>query len=202
VIGDIPRPMPALVSRDRPRWTWPVAWSLALASLVLVALLPQRWWNAVWPDGRLAARATEPPPAAFELVELAPGRPPSPIESDESPPTAPTPPRAPEAAWWEVGFRARIVADFAAPPVLPDSLLPRPLLELWGARATTELILAAPDSAVHAQLWWLVQEERLAASDLGGLFTAIARARAYADLRSREAAMFDEFLNETVPVPR
>ena len=197
--------MPALLPRDRSCWTWPAAWSAAAVLLLAALLVPEAWWWLLVPDRDLGRGRAREPAKGLELLDLEILRTPpeivvSPDPRREDRP-APEPPLDP--AWWTRAWNTRIVADLTTSPrALPDSLVPRPLLDILGARGTIELVLARPDSSVRAQLWLLVQEEKLACQDLDGLFSAIAKARAYADLKSREAAMYDEFLLETVPVPR
>jgi hypothetical protein len=196
--------MPALLLRPRPRWTWPLAWSLAALVVALALAIPESWWWLLVPDRPILVTRAAGPAPALRLLELEVITPPPVIEAaPERPQDRPRPEPPLDPDWWTRGWNARIVGDLPATgPALPDSLLPRPLLELLGARAALDLVLSQPDSVVQAQLWWLVEEERLARDDLDGLFTAVARARSYADKMSREAAMYDEFLLETVPVPR
>lgn len=198
-------PMPALIPHRPCRWAWPAAWVGVLLLLTGATLVPETWWWLLVPDRYRGREAELAAPAALELLELEVLPPPPPIaiapDDARREPPAPAPHLDPD--WWTRGWNARIVPDLApARPELPDSLLPRPLLDILGAQATLDLVLAQPDSVVQARIWWLTQEEQLSRDDLDGLFGAIAKARAYADLKSREAAMYDEFINETVPVPR
>jgi len=195
--------MGPLIVRTEPRWRWAAAWVAALAMLLGLTLLPRPWWEAIWPRGRLRPVAAAEAPVAFSVVEVAEVRPPRTVltRPDSTVPIAAGP--VADSAWWVRAWQARVAADFSPPvPALPDSLIPTPLRDLWGARAAVDLILATPDSVVRARLWLLVEAEDLAASDVAGLFAAIARARAHADRRSREADIFDEFLPSTVPVTR
>jgi hypothetical protein len=193
---------------DRPparsRWTWLVSWATSAAILALLVAMPAAWWDAIWPDGVLRDHDQARRPArelALVEVEILRPRPPLRIEP-ESRPRPRRDPLPPDPAWWTQGWNRRIASDFSAPPtVVPDSLVPRPLIDLWGAQATVDLILAAPDSAVQARLWQLVEEEQLARDDLSGLFSAIAKARSFVDLKRREAAMYGEFGPEIVRVP-
>jgi hypothetical protein len=187
----------------RPTWVWPTAWLAAGLLLVAATLVPEAWWWLLIPDRDARAPATAALDDAMELVELDVMPPPPPVEAAPDPPPDAGPP--PEVLldqdWWHRAWNLRI-ADDVAPrrPTLPDSLVPLPLLALYGASASVDLILSQPDSVVQARLWWLVQEEQLTLDDLDGVFSAIAKARAFVDLKSREAAMFDEFIFETVPV--
>jgi hypothetical protein len=196
--------MTALLPRRSWPWTWPLAWSGAALALLAFVLAPAAWW---WPltARRGLGRVREPAlPPHLHLVELEVLRaPPAIVATPAEPPQRRPPAVHVDPAWWTRGWNARLVPWAAAtPPAVPDTLLPRPLLDLLGARAGLDLVLAQPDSAVEARLWWLAEEERLGRDDLDGVFSATARARALADLKSREAAIFDEFILETVPVPR
>ncbi len=196
--------MSALLPHRPPRWTWPVAWSTA-ALLVLAALLvPESWWWLLVPDRDLGRHAASEVPTVLELMDLEIQFPPPEVVVTPEPDTLKRPEPEPhvDPDWWTHSWNARIVADMAPAQTLPDSLLPSPLLDILGARATVELVLMQPDSLVQARIWWLAKEERYTRDDVDGLFSAIARARAYADMKQREAAMFDEFINETVPVSR
>lgn len=189
---------------QRPRPAWLLSWSITLGLLLGLVLLPEHVWESIWPDGRLrpglAHRAHD---HVFELVELSVVLPAPPVI--EAVPELPERPDHPaprvEAAWWTQAWDVRIDTDLGRAPSLPDSLLPAPLAELWGAQATVDLILATPDSVVEARLWQLVNEQQLARNDLSGLFSAIAKARSYVDMKRREASMFDEFGADQIRTP-
>jgi len=195
------------MARHRPRHRsqpiWLASWGFTLGLLVVLLLLPSSWWDAIWPDGRLRGRADDArPDHEFELIELAVRRPPPVVEAVAERPHQPPPPALlPEAEWWSQAWNVRIDADLGRRVALPDSLLPVPLVDLWGAQATVELIMATPDSVVNARLWELVSEEQLGRNDLSGLYSTIAKARAYVDMKRREAAMFNEFGSDQIRVP-
>ena len=198
--------MSALLPHHRPGWIWPSAWFAAAVLVVLATLVPHAWWWLLIPDRNLTDSSPSSFGPTFELVELEVVAPPPVVlvtrDLEKTDPLAPEPHLDPD--WWTRSWDARIDADLARRrSTLPDSLLlPQPLLDIWGAQATVELILAQPDSVVQARIWRLVQAEELTRDDADGLFSAIARARSYADMKSREAAMYDEFIFETVPVPK
>src|SRR6056297_624636 len=132
--------MGPLIVRTEPRWRWAAAWVAALAMLLGLTLLPRPWWEAIWPRGRLRP-------------EVAAVRPPRTVltRPDSTVPIAAGP--VADSAWWVRAWQARVAADFSPPvPALPDSLIPTPLRDLWGARAAVDLILATPDSVVRARL--------------------------------------------------
>ena len=104
----------------------------------------------------------------------------------------------PEPDWWRQALDGRVAQDFV--PVVPDTA-PWASLGEPGLPATLELILATPDSATEHRLWELQREDDVDLSPLRWFFDAVARGRAYADLKSREAAMYDEGVHSTVTVP-
>ena len=194
--------MPALMPRRPDASTWPLAWSLAAVWLLLMLAVPESWWWLLIPDRPAAGADAAPRLTVLELVDIEIRRPPPPVvrvPDDAPPPRAPAPPA--DAAWWTDAWNVRIAADLAA-PAAGDTVLTRPVLDLLAAGPTIDAILARPDSLIEARLWQLVQEHQLARNDARGIYTAIAKARAFADMKSREAAMFDEFARETVPVTR
>lgn len=192
--------MPPHRSRN-PRWLWPVSCSLAATVLLALVAMPAGWWDALWPDGRLRHRdAGRADRAPLQLLSVAvvPARPPVRVADPADDPPPPT--RWRDARWWDEAWNARI-EPLASPPALPDTLPPTPLRLLWGEQATVEFILGQPDSVVARRLWRLVQTEQLGRDDLDGMFSAIAKARSYADMKRREAAMFDEPGAEQIRVP-
>ncbi|MEZ4389207.1 MAG: hypothetical protein R3D98_16805 [Candidatus Krumholzibacteriia bacterium] len=191
------------VRRERVRWIWPVSWALAGLVLVALGLMPARWWDALWPSGRLRARQEAravPPPLVLLELDVAP--PPPVIVAVEDPPRGDPEPPPPDARWWTQAWTLRVDADLGRGlPAAADTLFMTPLRELWGAGATVERIIAEPDSVVEARLWQLVSEQRLARNDVAGIFAALAKARAYVDLKRREAAMYGEFGPDQIRVP-
>jgi hypothetical protein len=194
--------MPAHLTTRQPAWTWPASLGGAVLVLLLLAAVPLSWWRALAFGPSLRERAAPAPVSDLRLLELPAVAPPPPVAA--APAQDPPPRDLPDqdAAWWRQAWDGRLAADLRPLRALPDSLLPPALVAVWGVRPTVELILATPDSAVAARLWRLVESERLTRDDLDGLFTAIARARAFQDLKSREAAMYGEFRFETVPVTK
>ena len=196
--------MPALLPHRRPDWIWPSAWFAVGLLVVLATLVPEAWWWLLIPDRDLTDSSSPIFGPAFELVDLEVAPPPPVVvvvDLERAEPLASVPHLDPD--WWNHAWNVRIDADLGRrSAALPDSLLPQPLLDIWGAQATVALILAQPDCVVQARIWRLVQAEELTRNDADGMFSAIAKARSYADMKSREAAMYDEFIFETVPVPK
>jgi hypothetical protein len=196
--------MPALMPRPRPAWIWPSSLGAALCLLASLLLVPSAWWQRLWP-GRLPRSGDVRPAeaAAWPVIEVILA-PPDVAPIDE--PSSPRPEPPADADWWwsawresaapvAVAIRRRPAAAAGAPTV--DDLLRIP-----GVRPLVSAILAAPDSLVAQRIWRLEQTLELGRDDRAGLYTAIARARSYADLKSREAAMYGETTVLTVPVTR
>jgi hypothetical protein len=196
--------MPALLPPRRCPWTWPASLAGAVCLLLVLLALPAAWWDQLWP-GRLPAGRQRAAPAhqTLRLVEVSvlPPAAAAPLAVTTEPPDH----ESPLADWWQSAWlpgpaaavpRARLLA------LTPPDSLAAPLRLLLDTRATVETILAVPDSVIAACLWWLEETASLTADDRDGFYTRIARARAYADLKSREAAMFGEFQFETVPITK
>ena len=196
--------MPALLRPVRSRWIWPASFGGAALVLLLVFMMPVAWWRLLAPPRALHAACGRPDEPDLRIVELAVVRPIPEIREvlEDRPLREPDSlPLDPE--WWQEAWHGRFADDLHAPAAAsPDSCLPPVLAAILNSRADLDLILDAPDSVIEARLWRLAQVEKLTRNDLEGFYSAIARARAYADLKSREAAMYGEFLNETVPVSR
>lgn len=108
----------------------------------------------------------------------------------------------PEPSWWTLAFEERAAADLGdRPAATAADTVPWALLGSTGLPAALEIVLAVPDSLSSARLWELGEEEALGLSPLRDFFHAVSRGRAFEDLRSREAAMFGEFVHESIMVP-
>lgn len=167
-------------------------------------MLPTAWWSAIWPRGVL--RQLESPRLALrEIVlfeyEIRRSPPPVAVVRDDTRTEAADDP-ADDPDWWWQSWRVRIAVDFGTShATIPDTLIPLPLQDLLGARATLDLILASPDSVIQARIWELVAEGGLRLDDVSGMFESVARARAYVDMQRRQAATFGEFGADQVRVP-
>lgn len=194
--------MAAHLTPRRSRWTWPVSLGGAVLVLFLLFLVPAAWWRRLLPEPRLRDVRQRAFVAHLQVVELAAVEPPpAVVAARDDRPSGPDVPFQ-DAAWWQQAWHGRLERDLRPVAERPDSLRIRSVLALLEARAELATILAAPDSAVEALLWRLAQTEQLSRNDLDGLYAAIARARAYADLKSREAAMYGDFSQETVPITK
>lgn len=183
----------------------PVRWPLsALVAFMLLGLLwgtPRNWIDSflgmrdggrrTGPVDRRPWLVLVPPPE----VEVQPGRdvPPPPVE----PPTVALPP---PADWWRSGLRVRIAEDRQPARRLTAADSARHLLLSLGLPADTAA-LARPDSQLARRLLLLQREDTFRFDALKPYFGAMTRARAYADLQSRVAHMYDDFLKQEIVVP-
>jgi len=176
---------------------------VALAVTLLVGgflATPRAWLGFLLADGsglqEGAPREARPwlvlqPPPEIETV---PAREELPLPPREQP--APPPP----ADWWREGWRIRI-ADASREDLAPtadDSVAY--LLETLGL--PRDLVMRArPDSLTAAHLLLLAREESYRFDELKPYFAAVARSRAFADIQSRKADMYDDHLGSEIMVP-
>lgn len=182
----------------------PARWLLAAAAALTIGLAatfltPRSWLGFLLPDGRslqqlapLEARpwlVLSPPPE----IEPAPRR--RPVE-----PPRPEPPAPPPADWWREGWRIRVAAAAREDlrPTPEDSVVY--LLETLGLPHDI-MSRARPNSLLEARLILLAREESYRFDELKPYFGAVTRARAYADLQSRKADMYDDHLRQEIIVP-
>jgi hypothetical protein len=193
-------------SREDPR-RWPVC--IALAAVLLLAvpfLIPRTWIDALLRQPLRPGLLPEAAPPRtlvllpVEIVTLKPV-----LEPESEPPDEderPQPQWQDEDAWWrtvwQVGLQARNDAALGRAS-RPDSALAT-RLELLGG-LTDLLRRVEPDSATADVLARLYLEDGFRME--GGLKTFLAcqgYALDHADLKSREADMFDEHLFQSIPV--
>ena len=183
-------------------WRWPAAIALALG-LVLTGILvtPPSWIDRFLaphdPGRRFDREPPRPwlvltPPPEIE-VEIAPPR-----RSPATPETRPEP--LPLAAWWRAGWRTRIAAaPLRSPRPTPvDSA--RFLLQSLGLDRAMA-VRSRPDSLLAIRLLMLQRADSYRFDELRPYFEAMTRARAYADIQSRAADMYDDFLAGEIMVP-
>ena len=63
------------------------------------------------------------------------------------------------------------------------------------------LTLVKPDSVLAARLILLQREDQMGFDELKPYFQAVTRSRAYADILSRAADMYGDFLQQEIIVP-
>jgi len=196
--------MPAHLRHPRSPWLWPACWLATLALLVGLCLVPRRWWDRILPRGDLR------PPTVSSLatvplrgveLEILPAPPALATVPDREAPPEPLPAWR-DASWWDRAWEVRITTDLATRSVPADAdTVPWDLLAAWELPLDDVAALALTDSVLALRIWEMALEESLDLSHLRAYFHAIGRARMYADLKSREAAMYDEFQFEEVMVP-
>jgi hypothetical protein len=179
---------------------WPL--SLLLALMLLVALLgtPRAWLHAL-----LGARdegARRPPADPRPWLVLV--RPPEIVVGADrrDPPVAPPPPppAVAPADWWREGLRVRIAADLVRAPRATADDSVRYLLQTLGL-PPDPAALVRPDSQLAVRLLLLRRQDDFRFDALKPYLGALTRARAYADIQSRAADMYDQFLGREIMVP-
>ncbi len=186
----------------REPWKWPASIGLALLLVLAGAFgIPTSWVDAFF-SPRHDDLPAETGPRRPCLVLMPP--PEILIEEDspppEEPPERPHPRPAPPADWWNRGVAIAIVADTLRNPlaVMPDSV--RLVLEGW--TLDTAALLSVPDSLVQRQLTLWSLEEGYFPEGWQARWKALGRQWHMADLKSREADIFDEHLQSQIMVPR
>ena len=192
--------------RDRrDPWKWPVSIGLALSlALAVVFWLPRSWLGfllAPVPESfRVAGRQNRPwlvllPPPAVEVI--APETEPPP-----SPDNLPLRPLHQDPRWWSAGWivgAAEDAALFESTTSTAEDTLRLVLAEL--GLGVDFMTRARPDSVMAARLFLLRVEDSFRYDELKPHLTHLSRAKAYADLMSRAADMYDEPLAQEIQVP-
>jgi hypothetical protein len=193
--------------RDRrDLWKWPFSLGLAaVLTCVLFFYVPVGWLTLFFRDprpdqigtGRSPARwmVLVPPPEIEPLAEDL-----SDTESRDEEPLAPAP--ALDARWWTEGWQVQTVTavkrDLKAVVDPADSC--RVLLQALDL-GEDFLTQTRPDSVLAHRLALLRVSDSLRFDELKPYLQAMTRARAYADIRSRAADMYDDHLQAEIMVP-
>lgn len=191
--------------RDRrDPWKWPFALGLALAlTLGLFLLVPVGWLASLFPDPGRGAGGQAARPARWitvlppvEIVARPDSRP------DPPPPRREPPPSPGDPRWWDEAWRVRtevrVVRDLRPAATADDSVAV--LLEQLGV-GIDFLRTVRPDSLLAARLTLLQVEDSFRFDELKPYFSAVTRSRAYADILSRAADMYDDHLQSQIMVP-
>jgi len=186
-------------------WKWPVCIGLAVSVLLSgVFLVPRSWiefffspltFPAAEADSRPAAWLTLIPPPEIEVAMQPP------LREDPEPPGPVTElPEYVDPAWWTEGWRVRTVeaARTVARTTAEDSV--QVLMARLGVPGDI-ISRVNPDSLLASRLLLMRREDSFAFDELKPYFTAVSRSRAYADIMSRAADMYDEFLQSEIIVP-
>ena len=185
-------------------WKWPFVILVTVGFwLPVVFLVPRDWYDFLFASTRPLDQinpstagpwlALVPPPEIEVAAETEP-------EPRRRPPEPP--PVAPDPDWWTRGLRVRAVTALRGPdpatPTLRDTL-DVIMKELGIVGELTRF--TKPDSVLAAALILLEREDSFRFDELKPYLTAVSRSRAYADIMSRAADMYDEFLGREIMVP-
>jgi hypothetical protein len=183
-------------------WKWPFAVGLALVLTGgLFLFLPESWLDGLLPDPSLSPGGREQPPRPWLVLS-----PPPLITAEPRPEKKPEPekkldpvPRQ-DPRWWSEGWRIKtelaVVQDLAS--VQADSVTL--LLSELGV-GIDFLQQTRPDSLLASRLFLLQMEDSLRFDELKPYLSAMTRSRAYADIMSRAADMYDDFLQSSIMTP-
>jgi len=171
--------------------------------LVTAFLLPQRWIDGFFSPLSLVERLQREQGPEWMVI-----LPPPPVEmvSDhqlETPaprldPAWPETHRDPN--WWSKGWRIRTVSETPAakPRAAADSV--GILLAVLGVERDF-MTRVRPDSVLAARLFLLQVEDSFRFDEMKPYLSAMTRSRAYADIMSRSADMYDDFLATEIMTP-
>ena len=199
--------MPTVLFPMRDRrdpWKWPVCIGLTVAMVLVTAfLLPQRWIDAFFSPLSLVERLEREQGPDWMLI-----LPPPPVEMvpDHQPETtAPRPDSARKQThrdpdWWAKGWRIRTVPEVpaAVTRAVADSVAI--LLVALGVERDF-MSRARPDSVLAVRLFMMQVEDSFRFDEMKPYLSAMTRARAYTDIMSRVADMYDDFLATEIMTP-
>ncbi len=190
-------------SRQHP-FKWPLVITLALVCFFAgIFLVPAQWINLFFSPLNIQTHDLEEPRANWIYI-----LPPPVIESIAEVPKLPKDlkqkkrpaPAVDDPGWWTDGWQVRTVA--ATPSLLAvtsrDSIAQ--LMEVLGV-GTDFIGKVLPDSLLNHRLMLLRLEDGFKFDELKSYLAAMGRAKAMADIKSREAAMVDNHLQSTIMVP-
>lgn len=189
--------------RDRrDPWKWPVCVGVTVAMvLATLFLLPHSWIDAFFSPLSLVERLEQAQPPMWMVI-----MPPPPVESvpDNNPVTPlpetalPKPHQDPD--WWSRGWRVMTVPEVtvARPQASADSVAI--LLTALGVERDF-MTRVRPDSVLASRLFLIQVEDSFRFDELKPYLEAMARSRDYADIMSRAADMYDNFLATEIMTP-
>ena len=185
----------------RDPWKWPFSVGLAFALVIgLFLFFPAAWINSLFPShsNRISGADTKPP----HWITLIPPvditfEPDTDLEPEQVMPLIPLIREDPR--WWAEGVQIQaeiaVVRDFSPSPT--DSITV--LLEELGV-GLDFLQLARPDSVLANRLALMRVEDSMRFDELKPYLEAMTRSRAYADILSRAADMYGDFLQSEIMV--
>jgi hypothetical protein len=184
-------------------WKWPAVIVVALVLLFGGVFFTPRSWILFFfsplslelVERRAAPRGwleiLPPPRVQIAEVEAEP-------ESERPEPEEPVEWENPD--WWREGWRvkteAETVRELRAAPIDSVAVL---LIELGIGQEFFDMV--KPDSVLAARLHLLQVEDSYRFDELKPYLSAMTRARAHRDIKSRVADMYDDFLSTDIMVP-
>jgi hypothetical protein len=181
-------------------YKWPFALGLSLVlTTSLFFVVPWTWLGLLFPDADLEPDSEPEPTPWLSLlpppeVLVTPEPPKAMVPRDEPPPPREDP------RWWSEGWKIRVEEEsrtLMVPAVL-DSVTY--LLSALGVGQDL-LTQARPDSLLASRLAFMQLEDSFRFDELKPYLGAMTRAAAYADIMSRAADMYDDFLQSEIMVP-
>ena len=191
--------------KRREPWKWPLCFGVAVSLMLVVAFgLPRSWLGFLLPGGEGSELDQDPaseqwlilmPPPEWEVFE--PRLEPAPPPHDHSAPKLHQDPR-----WWTARWTVAAQNDEAlfTPLDAATEDTVRLLLAELGL-GVDFMTRAQPDSMMAARLFLLQLEDSFLYDELKPFLHQVTRSRAYADILSRAADMYDEPLAQTIQVP-
>ncbi|MCK9995676.1 MAG: hypothetical protein KAH56_05260 [Candidatus Krumholzibacteria bacterium] len=191
--------------RDRrDPWKWPVCVGVTVAMvLATMFLLPQSWIDAFFSPLSLVERLEREQHPEWMVI-----LPPPPVEmvpdhhTESSPPkpdpTSPEHHRDPD--WWSRGWRVMTTTDSPAVRSQAPADSVAILLTALGVERDF-MTLVRPDSVMASRLFLMQVEDAFKFDELKPYLEAMARSRDYADIMSRAADMYDDFLATEIMTP-
>ncbi len=186
-------------------WKWPLSVGLALLLVwCLFALIPESWLELG--KDRLAMGQGRDLCLRPDWMVLAPPieilKEDRPLPPPREKPKTPEPQPSHDPRWWTEGYRL-VTTTAVGQDLLPDPA-PRDSVAVFLERLGVGqdlLTLVKPDSVLAARLILLQREDQMGFDELKPYFQAVTRSRAYADILSRAADMYGDFLQQEIIVP-
>jgi|GEM_PF-2069496 len=194
--------------RDRrDPWKWPLCSGLTVALFLATFIwLPSSWIHSFFSPLSFGDRLERQAPARWMIlqpppqVEAVPDRSPVPEDQDRDRNSTPL---HQDPDWWTAGWIVR------AGPEDPSGFRPGSsaasdsvaiLLQALGVERDF-MARTRPDSVLATRLFLLQVEDSFRFDELKPYLSAMARARDYADIMSRAADMYDNFLDQEIMTP-
>lgn len=189
---------------DQNPWRWPLSIGAATAVLwVMIFLVPPQWFAFLLAiqEKKIDDRATrnetwlvlQPPPEFTVDPELESKKLSKPLIKDLEP--------FEPHHWWNASRGVSIIAK-SSPEASRISHQDSVTYFFNSLGLADDFMLSSrPDSLLASKIFFLQLEDSFDFSAAKPYLSALGRAEDYADIMSRAAAMYDEFLNTTIMVP-